>query len=77
MFTSAKLFLSRFRRDEDGATLVEYGIALTLAILVGGTALTALAGNVSGSMTAAGTALPQGTGGGAGDGGTGGGDTPA
>ena len=58
MFNSATKLLSTFRRDEDGATLVEYGIALTLAILVGGTALTALAGNVSGSMSAAGTALP-------------------
>ena len=77
MFNASKLFLSRFRRDEDGATLVEYGIALTLAILVGGTALTALAGNVSGSMTAAGAALPQGAGGGTDAGGAGGGDTPA
>lgn len=58
MFTSAKLFLSRFRRDEDGATLVEYGIALTLAILVGGTALTQLGKDVSASMGSASEALP-------------------
>ena len=35
-------FLSSFRRDEKGVTLVEYGIALVLAVVVGTTALTAL-----------------------------------
>ena len=43
----------KFRKDESGATLVEYGIALIVAILVGGTALTVLgnetAGNVEGA----------------------------
>ncbi|PWK56849.1 Flp family type IVb pilin [Silicimonas algicola] len=40
------LFL-KFRKSEDGATLVEYGVALILAIVVGGTALLALGGDVS------------------------------
>lgn len=42
-----KKFISKFRRDEKGVTLVEYGIALVLAILVGGTALTLLGGEVN------------------------------
>lgn len=48
-----------FRADEDGATLVEYGIALGLAITLGAGALVTLAGDVGGSMTAAGSALPS------------------
>jgi Flp pilus assembly pilin Flp len=34
-----KALLSKFRRDEDGAALVEYGIALLVVILVGAGAL--------------------------------------
>lgn len=49
----------RFRHDDDGATLVEYGIALALAITLGTGALTLLAGEVGASMGAAGTALPD------------------
>jgi Flp pilus assembly pilin Flp len=45
--------LKRFRHDEEGVTLVEYGIALILAIVVGGTALTLLGNEVSGSMNVA------------------------
>lgn len=48
-----------FRADEDGATLVEYGIALGLAITLGAGALVTLAGDVGTSMTAAGSALPS------------------
>jgi pilus assembly protein Flp/PilA len=40
----------RFRRDEKGVTLVEYGIALVLAITVGVGALTLLGGEVSDQM---------------------------
>lgn len=40
-------FLKNFRKSESGATLVEYGIALILAIIVGGTALVTLAGGVN------------------------------
>lgn len=50
------LFIN-FRKSEDGATLVEYGVALILAIIVGGTALVTLAGGVSNNMDAGCTAL--------------------
>jgi pilus assembly protein Flp/PilA len=42
--------LIRLRRSEEGVTLVEYGIALVLAVLVGTTALGALATAVEGNM---------------------------
>ena len=51
-----KLF-ARFRRDERGVTLVEYGIALVLAVVVGATALTDLAGQVDAEMGQAETIL--------------------
>lgn len=56
--TLLKTFI-RLRHNDEGATLVEYGIALSLAITLGTAALITLAGEVSGSMTAAGTALPD------------------
>ena len=49
----------RFRHCDDGATLVEYGVALGLAIALGVGALTTLGTEVGGSMTAAGNALPD------------------
>ena len=51
-----KLF-NKFRRDEKGVTLVEYGIALILALGVGGVALTALSGEISTQLGEAGTAM--------------------
>ncbi len=39
-----------FRKSEDGATLVEYGVALILAIVIGGGALVTLAGQVNTNM---------------------------
>jgi Flp pilus assembly pilin Flp len=48
---------SRFTRDERGVTLVEYGIALTLAVIVGATALTNLGNAVDGEMGAAETIM--------------------
>lgn len=48
----------RLRKDEDGVTLVEYGIALTLALVLGTGALTTLAGKVGTSMTDAGDTMP-------------------
>ena len=53
-----KTKLLNFRRDERGVTLVEYGIALALAVTFGVAALIALGGDVAGAMTAAGTAMP-------------------
>jgi len=41
-----ELFM-RIRKSESGATLVEYGIAMIVAIIVGGTALVTLAGGVN------------------------------
>ena len=55
--TILKTFI-RLRYNDEGATLVEYGIALSLAITLGTAALIALSGEVGDSMTAAGTALP-------------------
>ncbi|MCT8329916.1 Flp family type IVb pilin [Albidovulum sediminis] len=62
-----KLF-ARFRKDEEGVTLVEYGIALILAVTVGVTVLGGLARDVDAQMDAAcnqmnGTATGAGTGG--------------
>jgi Flp pilus assembly pilin Flp len=42
-----KLMLQRFAVSESGATLVEYGIALILAMTVGGTAFATLASDVT------------------------------
>ena len=47
-----KLF-ARFRKDEEGVTLVEYGIALILAVTVGVTVLSGLAKDVEAQMDAA------------------------
>jgi pilus assembly protein Flp/PilA len=48
---------SRFRDCDKGATLVEYGIALGLAVTLGAGALALLASDVGGRMDDAGTAL--------------------
>ncbi|WP_298359513.1 hypothetical protein [uncultured Litoreibacter sp.] len=58
MYTKMINAVRNFRTSEDGATLVEYGIALTLAITLGTGALVALSGNVGTSMSDAGAALP-------------------
>lgn len=46
----------RFRKDEDGAALVEYGIALMVVILVGTGALVTVAGDTGTLFTRAQTA---------------------
>lgn len=51
-----KTLLKSFLRDEDGAALVEYGIALLVVILVGTGALIGLAGDTSALFTDAATA---------------------
>jgi len=51
-FGLKKTFRS-FRRDEEGVTLVEYGVALMLAVTVGTITLTGLAGDVRGEMDTA------------------------
>lgn len=50
--------LRAFRRDEEGVTLVEYGIALTLAVGFGVAALTNLGGAIATSMGSAATQMP-------------------
>ena len=42
-----KNIISNFIREEDGAALVEYGVALLVVILVGTGALVTLAGNTT------------------------------
>ncbi|SMX22043.1 Flp family type IVb pilin [Boseongicola aestuarii] len=46
-----------FFEETSGATLVEYGIALILAIIVGGTGLSALASETKDNMSETSTAL--------------------
>ena len=48
----------RFRDDDEGVTLVEYGVAVALAITVGTIAMITLAGNISAAMDAAGALMP-------------------
>lgn len=47
----------KFVFGSSGATLVEYGVALILAIIVGGTALSQLAGETTGNMNETTSAL--------------------
>lgn len=58
MMNTFKKAVANFRRSESGATLVEYGIALTIAIGVGATAFGTLSSNTSASVDAAANALP-------------------
>ena len=48
----------RFRHDDEGVTLVEYGVAVALAVLVGTTALGFLGDAVSGQMDQATALMP-------------------
>ncbi len=61
-----KNIIANFIREEDGAALVEYGIALLVVILVGTGALVALSGNTEAlfgqANTAAGGAVTAGGG---------------
>ncbi|MCA0272131.1 MAG: Flp family type IVb pilin [Proteobacteria bacterium] len=50
--------LRAFRKDDDGVTLVEYGVAVALAVAVGIGALTLLAGDITGALGAAGAVMP-------------------
>jgi len=46
-------------KDQRGATLVEYGIALTVALIVGTVALTSLGGAISLAFNEAATSMPN------------------
>ena len=51
MHDMIRKMMLRFRDSESGATLVEYGIAITLAIVVGGALLTQLGGAIQDNIT--------------------------
>ncbi len=53
MINLVKKALVKFRDSESGATLVEYGIAILLAVVVGTGALVSLAGAISDNMDSA------------------------
>lgn len=59
MGNKLKAFVNRFRRDEEGVTLVEYGVALTIAVVIGTALLTGLAGDINSALGAAGGAMPD------------------
>ena len=50
--------LTRFRHDDRGVTLVEYGVAVFIAVAVGTVALTGLRDNINAALTSAGSAMP-------------------
>ncbi len=52
-----KSLVARFAKDERGATLVEYGIAVVLAVIVGTGGLITLANQVDTNMTEADNAM--------------------
>ncbi len=51
----------RFRHCDEGVTLVEYGVAVALAVALGTAALSTLAGDVGTAMAAAGAQMPKAT----------------
>ena len=57
MTLQIKTLWIRFTKCEEGATLVEYGIALGLAVTLGAGALALLAGDVGSTMSDASVAL--------------------
>jgi pilus assembly protein Flp/PilA len=54
-----KSLLIRFKSCDQGATLVEYGIALSIAAAVGAGAFVGLGGKINAKVTAADTALSE------------------
>ncbi len=59
MYDKLLNLMIRFRRDDEGVTLVEYGVAVALAVAVGTLALTALGGDITVAMGAAGALMPN------------------
>jgi len=59
MQNTLQTLFTRLRQDERGATLVEYGIALFVAITVGGALLTGLAGTTQTNFIDANTAATR------------------
>jgi len=50
-------FVSRFVKDESGATAIEYGLIVALIAVVIISAVTTLGSNLNGTMTKAGSAI--------------------
>ncbi|MBO6852180.1 MAG: Flp family type IVb pilin [Marivivens sp.] len=53
MKTQIVKMMSRFRRDESGATIVEYGVALLIVIAIGTVTIGAIGGEVSSIFSSA------------------------
>ena len=53
MLTNLKTILGRFRKDEEGLTLVEYGIGAILGVTVGAIALTGLGAEINNELSQA------------------------
>lgn len=49
--------VNRFCKEESGASMVEYGVALLVVAAIGATAMTTLGGAISTNLTAACTAI--------------------
>lgn len=58
MFNALLKTFIRFRHCDEGVTLVEYGVAVALAVSVGVGALTLLGGDITAAMGAAGAVMP-------------------
>jgi pilus assembly protein Flp/PilA len=50
-------FISRFAKDESGATAIEYGLIVALIAVVIITAVSTLGGNLKNTLSAAGSAV--------------------
>ena len=48
----------KFRHNDEGVTLVEYGVAVAVAVGVGTVAMAALSKNISDAMIAVGAIMP-------------------
>lgn len=58
MFTCISSAWIHFFHDDEGVTLVEYGIAIALAIAIGAPTMVLLASDISGAMASAGSQMP-------------------
>ncbi len=59
MFDALLKTFIRFRHCDEGVTLVEYGVAVFLAVTVGTVALAALGTDITQAMDAAGLVMPD------------------
>jgi pilus assembly protein Flp/PilA len=62
LITHAQARLSTFRRDESGATIVEYGVALLIVIAIGLGVFGTIGGSLNKIFGAVNTALSSATG---------------